>query len=108
MTCYGLANVIGSTLTKATACWLPLCCGYEISVPATKTFTNQVIAFLYLAYRLGGQGHSGAGADPRADGADAEPDGRADAGAGGGDQRLERPVLPGVSGPPSHSRWRAL
>ena len=55
MTCYGLANVIGSTLTIATACWLPLCCGYEISVPATKTFTNQVIAFLYLAYRLGGK-----------------------------------------------------
>jgi len=53
MTCFGLANVIGSTLTKATACWLPLCCGYEISVPATKTFTNQVVSFLYLAYRLG-------------------------------------------------------
>jgi glucosamine--fructose-6-phosphate aminotransferase (isomerizing) len=55
ITCYGLANVIGSTLTKATACWLPLCCGYEISVPATKTFTNQVVTFLYLAYRLGGR-----------------------------------------------------
>jgi len=55
MTCFGLANVIGSTLTKATACWLPLCCGYEISVPATKTFTNQVITFLYLAYRLAGR-----------------------------------------------------
>ena len=55
MTCYGLANVIGSTLTRATACWLPLCCGYEISVPATKTFTNQVIAFLYLAYHLVGK-----------------------------------------------------
>lgn len=55
MTCYGLANVIGSTLTRATAGWLPLCCGYEISVPATKTFTNQVIAFLYLAYRLAGR-----------------------------------------------------
>jgi glucosamine--fructose-6-phosphate aminotransferase (isomerizing) len=54
MTCYGLANVIGSTLTRATACWLPLCCGYEISVPATKTFTNQVVAFLYLAHRLAG------------------------------------------------------
>jgi len=54
MTCYGLANVIGSTLTRATACWLPLCCGYEISVPATKTFTNQVVAFLYLAQRLAG------------------------------------------------------
>jgi glucosamine--fructose-6-phosphate aminotransferase (isomerizing) len=54
MTCFGLANVIGSTLAKSTACWLPLCCGYEISVPATKTFTNQVVTFLYLAYRLGG------------------------------------------------------
>jgi glucosamine--fructose-6-phosphate aminotransferase (isomerizing) len=54
MTSFGLANVIGSTLTKATAGWLPLCCGYEISVPATKTFTNQVVTFLYLAYRLAG------------------------------------------------------
>ncbi len=55
MTCFGLANVIGSTLTKTTAACLPLCCGYEISVPATKTFTNQVVSFLYLAYRLGGR-----------------------------------------------------
>ncbi len=55
MTCFGLANVIGSTLTKTTACWLPLCCGYEISVPATKTFTNQIVTFLYLAYRLAGR-----------------------------------------------------
>jgi glucosamine--fructose-6-phosphate aminotransferase (isomerizing) len=55
MTCFGLANVIGSTLTRASACWLPLCCGYEISVPATKTFTNQVVTFLYLAYRMGGR-----------------------------------------------------
>jgi glucosamine--fructose-6-phosphate aminotransferase (isomerizing) len=52
MTAFGLANVIGSTLTKETVCTLPLCCGYEISVPATKTFTNQVVTFLYLAYRL--------------------------------------------------------
>jgi len=55
MTAYGIANVIGSTLTKAAACTLPLCCGYEISVPATKTFTNQVLTFLYLAYRLAGR-----------------------------------------------------
>jgi glucosamine--fructose-6-phosphate aminotransferase (isomerizing) len=52
MTAFGLANVIGSSLTRTTAYTLPLCCGYEISVPATKTFTNQVITFLYLAYRL--------------------------------------------------------
>jgi glucosamine--fructose-6-phosphate aminotransferase (isomerizing) len=55
MTCFALSNVIGSTLTRAAKQWLPLCCGYEISVPATKTFTNQVIAFLYLATRLSGK-----------------------------------------------------
>ncbi len=55
MQCFGLANVIGSTLTKASICSLPLCCGYEISVPATKTFTNQVVSFLTLAYRLAGR-----------------------------------------------------
>ena len=54
MACFGLANVVGSTLTKATSFSLPLCCGYEISVPATKTFTNQVVTFLYLAYRMAG------------------------------------------------------
>lgn len=55
MSCFGLANVVGSTLTKATSFSLPLCCGYEISVPATKTFTNQVVTFLYLAYRMAGR-----------------------------------------------------
>jgi glucosamine--fructose-6-phosphate aminotransferase (isomerizing) len=50
----GLVNVIGSTLTLVSETWLPLACGYEISVPATKTFTNQVLAFLYLATRMGG------------------------------------------------------
>lgn len=51
---FGLVNVIGSTLTRVSSIHLPLVCGYEISVPATKTFTNQVIAFLYLAMRMGG------------------------------------------------------
>jgi glutamine---fructose-6-phosphate transaminase (isomerizing) len=55
MTCLGLANVVGSTLTRAVRFCLPLGCGYEISVPATKTFTNQVLTFLYLAYRLAGR-----------------------------------------------------
>jgi glucosamine--fructose-6-phosphate aminotransferase (isomerizing) len=55
MECFGLANVVGSTLTKATSFCLPLCCGYEISVPATKTFTNQIITFLYLAYCMAGK-----------------------------------------------------
>jgi glucosamine--fructose-6-phosphate aminotransferase (isomerizing) len=55
VTCFGLANVVGSALTRAARLCLPLGCGYEISVPATKTFTNQVLAFLYLAYRLAGK-----------------------------------------------------
>ena len=55
MACFGLANVVGSTLTKGASFCLPLCCGYEISVPATKTFTNQVVTFLYLAYKLAGK-----------------------------------------------------
>ncbi len=54
MTCFGFVNVIGSTLTRATSAWLPSCCGYEISVPATKTFTNQVTTFMYLAALLAG------------------------------------------------------
>ena len=49
-----LVNVIGSTLMNESEAYVPLACGYEISVPATKTFSNQVIAFLYLAQRLGG------------------------------------------------------
>jgi len=49
----GLVNVIGSTLTQVSERYLPLACGYEISVPATKTYTNQVIALLYLAMRMG-------------------------------------------------------
>jgi glucosamine--fructose-6-phosphate aminotransferase (isomerizing) len=49
----GLVNVIGSTLTMATERYLPLACGYEISVPATKTFTNQLVALLYLALQMG-------------------------------------------------------
>jgi len=56
MACFGLANVVGSTLTKTASLCLPLCCGYEISVPATKTFTNQVVTFLYLAYKMAGRG----------------------------------------------------
>jgi glucosamine--fructose-6-phosphate aminotransferase (isomerizing) len=54
MVILGLVNVVGSALTRVSEHWLPLVCGYEISVPATKTFSNQVVAFLYLAKRLGG------------------------------------------------------
>lgn len=49
----GLVNVIGSTLTQVSERYIPLACGFEISVPATKTYTNQVIAFLHMAMRMG-------------------------------------------------------
>ncbi len=49
-----LANVLGSTLMRESKVYLPIACGYEISVPATKTFMNQCLAFLYLALRMGG------------------------------------------------------
>ncbi len=48
----GVLNVLGSTLMRASDRYLPLACGYEISVPATKTYLNQVLLFLYLADRL--------------------------------------------------------
>jgi glucosamine--fructose-6-phosphate aminotransferase (isomerizing) len=50
----GLVNVVGSSLMRESEYYVPLACGYEISVPATKTFTNQVVGFLYLALRMGG------------------------------------------------------
>jgi len=51
----GVLNVLGSTLMHHSNVYLPLACGYEISVPATKTFVNQAVLFLYLAYRLAGR-----------------------------------------------------
>ncbi len=51
----GSVNVIGSTLTQVADHYIPLGCGYEISVPATKTFLNQAISFLYLALKMGHQ-----------------------------------------------------
>jgi glucosamine--fructose-6-phosphate aminotransferase (isomerizing) len=51
----GVLNVLGATLMHQSEVYLPLACGYEISVPATKTFLNQAVLFLYLAYRLAGR-----------------------------------------------------
>lgn len=49
----GIVNVLGSSLMKLSDVYLPLACGYEISVPATKTFTNQALVFLFLAAKMG-------------------------------------------------------
>ncbi|MFX1562781.1 MAG: glutamine--fructose-6-phosphate transaminase (isomerizing) [Promethearchaeota archaeon] len=48
-----VVNVLGSTLTNLSDLYLPLGCGFEISVPATKTYTSQVTLFNYLATHIG-------------------------------------------------------
>ncbi|MCX5970056.1 MAG: glutamine--fructose-6-phosphate transaminase (isomerizing) [Coprothermobacterota bacterium] len=49
-------NVLGSTLSLRSRHFLPLVCDLEISVPATKTFTNQLVLFLAIANALAGGG----------------------------------------------------
>jgi glucosamine--fructose-6-phosphate aminotransferase (isomerizing) len=49
----GILNVIGSTLMFESHSYIPMACGYEVSVPATKTYFSQSIIFAYLAARLG-------------------------------------------------------
>lgn len=50
---FALVNVLGSSLQLRVKDYLPLLSNIEISVPATKTFTNQLIIFLYLSLKLG-------------------------------------------------------
>jgi glucosamine--fructose-6-phosphate aminotransferase (isomerizing) len=47
-----VVNVLGSSLQLRVKNHLPLLSNIEISVPATKTFSNQVIIFLYLLMQL--------------------------------------------------------
>ncbi|MFW9802719.1 MAG: glutamine--fructose-6-phosphate transaminase (isomerizing) [Candidatus Thorarchaeota archaeon] len=49
----GIVNVIGSTLMFGANAYIPMACGYEVSVPATKTYYSQNIIFAFLATRLG-------------------------------------------------------
>ncbi len=48
----GIMNVLGSTLMLNSDAYLPLVCELEISVPATKTFLNQIVLLLYLALEI--------------------------------------------------------
>ncbi|MFA5772201.1 MAG: glutamine--fructose-6-phosphate transaminase (isomerizing) [Thermoplasmata archaeon] len=54
-TILGMINVLGSTLMLNSDVYLPLACDLEVSVPATKTFMNQVVSLYYLALKLGGE-----------------------------------------------------
>ena len=49
---FAVVNVLGSSLQLRVRRHLPLLSNIEVSVPATKTFTNQVIIFLFLALKL--------------------------------------------------------
>ena len=46
---FGLVNVLGSSLVRKVERYLTLGCDREISVPATKTYTNQVVTLVSLA-----------------------------------------------------------
>ncbi|MHA2405911.1 MAG: glutamine--fructose-6-phosphate transaminase (isomerizing) [Candidatus Hermodarchaeia archaeon] len=48
-----IVNVLGSTLTHLSDLYLPMGSGFEISVPATKTYTSQVTLFNFLATKAG-------------------------------------------------------
>ncbi|TXT56362.1 MAG: hypothetical protein BAJALOKI2v1_570010 [Promethearchaeota archaeon] len=49
----GLINVPGSTVERMSEAYAYVGAGIERSVPATKTYTNQVLLFLILAARVG-------------------------------------------------------
>ena len=48
----GMVNNIGSTIALHSDIVLPINSQLEVSVPATKTFTNQALSFLYLANKV--------------------------------------------------------
>ncbi|MHA1441740.1 MAG: glutamine--fructose-6-phosphate transaminase (isomerizing) [Candidatus Heimdallarchaeota archaeon] len=49
----GVVNVPGSTVERMSEAFAYIGAGIERSVPATKTYTNQVLLFLVLAARIG-------------------------------------------------------
>lgn len=48
-------NVLGSTLSLRSQSYLPIVSDLEISVPATKTFINQLVLFLVTANQMSGE-----------------------------------------------------
>ncbi len=49
---FSIVNVIGSTIQLKSRINIPLLTQLEVSVPATKTFLNQMIIFLFLAMKM--------------------------------------------------------
>ncbi|MEM2143416.1 MAG: SIS domain-containing protein, partial [Candidatus Thorarchaeota archaeon] len=54
----GIVNVIGSTMTFQCDSYIPMACGYEVSVPATKTYFAQTVIFACLSAMLGARNGS--------------------------------------------------
>jgi glucosamine--fructose-6-phosphate aminotransferase (isomerizing) len=50
---FGLVNVVGSTIARETKAGIYARAGYEIGVAATKSFTNQVLAYLLWSLLVG-------------------------------------------------------
>jgi glucosamine--fructose-6-phosphate aminotransferase (isomerizing) len=51
-TVLSIVNVTGSTVMMRSLLNVPLCCELEISVPATKTFINELTVLYYLAAKM--------------------------------------------------------
>jgi len=51
-TVLSVVNVMGSTVMMRSLLNIPLCCELEISVPATKTFMNELVVLYYLASKM--------------------------------------------------------
>ncbi len=49
---FSIVNVIGSTVQLNSKINIPLLTQLEVSVPATKTFINQLVIFLFLAMKM--------------------------------------------------------
>lgn len=49
---FSIVNVIGSTIQLKSKINIPLLTQLEVSVPATKTFLNQLIIFLFLSMKM--------------------------------------------------------
>lgn len=44
----GAVNVVGSLIATSVDCGVYLNCGREVAVPATKSFTSQIVALLMI------------------------------------------------------------
>lgn len=51
----GVVNVVGSLIAANVDCGVYLNCGREVAVPATKSFTSQIVALLMVGIWISSQ-----------------------------------------------------